>query len=79
MMFSSMVGVEILHNVANTNERVDVLSLETSELIGKVQVNLNKVDQVVGEVDHQVEILEESCCHYQGFLEAHQAHQVSYN
>ena len=68
MLFTRMVGVEVIKDIANTNERVDTLSLEMSEGVAKVNTNLNKVDCWVGEVDHQVEILEESCCHYQEFL-----------
>ena len=67
-MFTSMVGVEVLSDVGNTNERVDALSLETSEGLVKAQLNTNKVDYRLREVDHQVEILEESRRHYQQFL-----------
>ena len=60
MMFTSMVGVEILNNVGQTNERVDALSLEMSEGLAKAQLNINKVDRKWVEVDHQVEVLKES-------------------
>ena len=68
MMYTRMVGVEVIKDIANTNERVDTLSLEMSEGVAKVNTNLNKVDYWVGEVDHCVEILEQSHCHYQEFL-----------
>ena len=68
MMYTSMVGVEMLDDVANTNKRVDLLSLEMLESVAKAHVNINKVDQQVGEIDHQVELLEELRCHYQEFL-----------
>ena len=79
MMFTGMVGVEVIEDIANTNERVDALSLETLENVVKVHTNLNKVDRWVGEVDHQVEILEEFCQHYQEFLLVDQQCQVLYN
>ena len=68
MMFTSMVGVEVLSDVGNTNKRVDALSLETSEGLAKGQLNITKVDQRLGEVDHWVEVLKELRWHYQQFL-----------
>ena len=44
-MYTSMVRVEVLSDVGNTNKRVDALSLETSEGLVKVQLNINKVDR----------------------------------
>ena len=64
MMFTLMVGVEVLSDMGATNERVDALSLETSEGLSKAQLNINKVDR------KWVEILEESRRHYQEFLAA---------
>ena len=60
--------MEVLSNVGQTNERVDVLSLETSEGLVKAQLNINKVDRWFTKLDHQVEVLEESRRHYQQFL-----------
>ena len=68
MMFTSMVGVEVLSDVGQANGRVDALLLETSEGLAKVQLNINKVDQKWVEMDHRVELLEESRRHYQEFL-----------
>ena len=68
-----------VYNIAITNKRVDQLLLETSEGVAKTNLNLNKVDHQVGEIDHEVEILGESHRHYQEFLVADQQHQVSYN
>ena len=70
MMFSSMVGVEILSDVGQTNERVDALLLEMSEGLAKVQLNINKVDRRFTELDHRIEVLEESRRYYQEFLVA---------
>ena len=43
MMYSAMVGVELLYDVADTNERVDALALETAEGVEKAQANVNKL------------------------------------
>ena len=79
MLYTGIVGVEMLDDITITNERVDQLLLETSEGMLKANLNLNKVDCRVGEIDHWVEILEESCHHYQEFLVADQQCQISYN
>ena len=71
MMYMVMVGVEVLSDMGQTNERVDALSLETSEGLAKAQLNINKVDRQFTELDHHTEVLEESCHHYQEFLLAH--------
>ena len=70
MMFTSMVRVEVLSDVGQTNERVDTLSLEMSEGLAKAQLNINKVDRQFTELDHWMEVLEESRRHYQEFLAA---------
>ena len=44
MIFTSMVGVEMMEDVVNTNKRVDSLSLEMSESVAKVHTSINKVD-----------------------------------
>lgn len=44
MLYTGIVGVEMLDNIANTNERVDQLSLEISESMSKANTNINKVD-----------------------------------
>ena len=72
MMFTSMVGVEMMSDVGQANERVDALSLEMSEGLAKAQLNINKVDRKWVEVDHWVEVLEESRRHYQQFLAANE-------
>ena len=63
-MFTSTARVEVLNNVGHTNERVDALSLETSEELVKAQLNINKVGRWVTELDHQADLLEESGQHY---------------
>ena len=68
MMYTSMVGVEVLSDMKQTNERVDALLLEMSEGLAKAQLNINKVDRWFTELDHQTEVLEESRRHYQEFL-----------
>ena len=70
MMFTLMVGVEILSDMGQTNERVDALSLEMLEGLAKVQLNINKVDRRFTELDHRAEVLEESRRHYQEHLAA---------
>ena len=52
MMFTSMVGVEVLSDMGETNERVDALSLETSEGLAKAQLHINKVDRQFTKLDH---------------------------
>ena len=54
---------------------MDKIILDTLEQQVKEVPNLNKVDQKVGEVDQWVEILEESCHHYQEFILADQQRQ----
>ena len=68
MMFMSMVGVEVLSDVGQMNERVDALLLEMSEGLVKAQLNINKVDRWFTELDHRVEVLEELRWHCQEFL-----------
>ena len=70
MMYTSMVRVGVLSDIGNTNERVDVLSLEMSEGLAKAQLNINKVNRKFVEVDHCVEVLKELRRHYQQFLVA---------
>ena len=70
MILTLMVGVEVLSDMGQMNERVDALSLETSEGLAKAQLNINKVDRRFTELDHQMELLEESRRHYQEFLVA---------
>ena len=70
MMFTLMVGVEVLSDMGQMNKRVDALLLEMSEGLAKVQLNINKVDRWFTELDYQTEILEESRRGYQEFLAA---------
>ena len=70
MMFTSMVRVEVLSDVGQMSKRVDALSLETSEGLAKVQLNINKVDRQFTKLDHRTEVLEELRRHYQNFLVA---------
>ena len=51
-MFTSMVGVEVLSDMGQTNKRVDALLLETSEGLAKAQLNINKVDRQFTKLDH---------------------------
>ena len=44
-------------------------------ITAKAQLNINKVDWKFVDVDHQVEVLEESRRHYQGFLAADKGKQ----
>lgn len=60
MMFTSIVRVKMLDDIANTNKRVDQLSLEMLEGVVKAQLNINKVDCQVGEIDHWLELVEDS-------------------
>ena len=74
MMYMAMAGVKVLSDVGQTNERVDALSLEISESVAKCHVNINKVDRRFTKLDHRVELVEESRCHYQEFLAANTGH-----
>ena len=74
MMFTSIVGVEMLTDITNTKKRVDQLSLESLEGVAKVNLNINKVDCQVGELDHQMELVEDIRGDYQQFLLVDQQH-----
>ena len=47
--------------MGQTNEQVDALLLEMLELVAKYHLNINKVNCRFVELDHRVEVLEESC------------------
>ena len=68
MVYNSTVTVEMLSGMADIIDMVDKPILDTLEQQVKEANNLNKVDQKVGEVKQRVEILEESCYHYQEFI-----------
>ena len=67
-MYTVMVGMEVLSNVGQMNKRADALLLEMLEGLAKAQLNINKVDRQFTELDHRMEVLEESHRHYQQFL-----------
>lgn len=60
MMYTAMVGVKMMSDVGQMNERVDALSLEMLESVVKCHININKVDRRFTELDHRTEVLEES-------------------
>ena len=66
-MFTSMVRVELTNEVADVNKRLNALKTkvgeekeEVNQVILQVENHMNTVDQSVGSLDTQVEILEEA-------------------